>query len=327
MSHIEIGAVNMLLCDASVDSSGKFNVGIARMDIELKQLAWRYKQRNWPHTANEGNAVGKTSASFNVSIDMSKDQDHLFDFKMNQIDVSLGAKHHKWLMGALMKLTKLARPIVSAVVHHEAKKVLDKSLGTIRAQGGCVFLQGALKKVDFVKFQFTSYEPTKVHIPVVGDVYVSVNSTYVHQPTSMLCEHVAFNGQILTAHIKNVPFDAGFKWSYRKQGSSFWHNQGTGVTNVVGATLVHIDLLKPTATVIKVDLPVLKLHIDAESDAWLYHALTSTMTPLIRESLQLFGGKVMAHEISKCLEDPTCPQLKPKAPHTALPLASATMLV
>merc|ERR1719150_3449458 len=147
---------------------------------------------------------------------MSKQQDHLFMFKLDQIDVALGAKHHSWLMTALVKLAKFTRPLVNAVVHREAEKVLDKSLGIIRAQGGCVFLQNMLKELDFVRFEFTSYEPTKVHVPVVGEVDVSVNSTYVHQPTSMQCEHVAFNGKILTAHIKHVPFDAGFRWAYRK---------------------------------------------------------------------------------------------------------------
>lgn len=143
---------------------------------------------------------------------------------------------------------------------------------------------------------------------------MSVNSTYVHQPTSMQCEHVGFDGQALTAHIENVPFDADFIWSYRKPGSSFWHNQGTGSTGVVAGTLLHIDLLKPTATVLKIDLPVLKVHLAAESDAWMYNALTGAMVPLIREALQVFGGRLMAHKIEQCLADPACPRSNPKAP-------------
>merc|ERR1711948_190952 len=121
----------------------------------------------------------------------------------------------------------------------------------------------------------------------------SINSTYITQPTSMQCEHVGFDGQRLTAHIENVPFDAGFNWAYRKQGSSFWRNQGTGVAKVVAGALVNIDLLQPTATELKIDVPVLKLQLAAVSDAWLYKALTGVMAPLVRESLQTFGGKVM----------------------------------
>jgi len=327
VSHLEIASVKMMACGASVDANGLFNVGFQRMAVELKQLEWRYKQHSWPHTADHGVAAGNTSVSFNVSIDMNRDQDHFFEFHLDEIDVTLGAEHHTWLTPALVKAVHFARPLVNSVLQHELNEVIGQSLDIVRKRGGCAFLQDMLQEIDLLKLEFTSYEPTKVYVPVVGNLSVSINSTYVRQPTSMKCEHVGFDGQRLTAHIENVSFDAGFNWAYRKPGSSFWQNQGTGVTNAVVGTLVHIDLLQPTATELKIDLPVLKLQLAAESDAWLYKALTWAMVPLVRESLQLFGGKFMTYEIRKCLEDPTCPKLNSKTSYKALPAESVSIVV
>merc|ERR1711977_656532 len=97
--------------------------------------------------------------------------------------------------------------------------------------------------------------------------------------------------------------------------------------NAVVGTLVHIDLLQPTATELKIDLPVLELQLAAESDAWLYKALTGVMVPLVRESLQLFGGSFMTYEIKKCIEDPTCPKLNSKTSDKALPAQSMSIVV
>merc|ERR1712039_752248 len=228
---------------------------------------------------------------------------------------TLGAEHHTWLTPALEKAVHFAQPLVSTVLQHELSGVIDRSLDVIRGQGGCAFLRDMLQEVDLAKLEFVSYEPMRMPVPVLGSLDFSINSTYVTQPTSMQCEHVGFEGQKLTAHIENVPFDAGFDWAYRKPGSSFWRNQGTGVTSVVVGAFVHIDL------------PVLKLQLAAESDAWLYKALTGAMVPLVRESLQLFGGKVIGYEIKKCLEDPTCPKLDSKTSSQTLPAESVSILV
>jgi len=309
-SHLEIGAVRLVSCGASVDEAGRFSVGISQLDVELKQLEWQYSQRSFPHAADEGVASANTSISFNVSIDMATDDHEVFGFKLGQIDLHLGAKHHTWLSAALEKLTKFTRPLLSVAVEHAARKSLDESLAVVRKQGGCAFLQGSLADLDLVKLQFTSYEPIETHVPLVGDVNVSVNSTYIKPPTSMHCEHVGFNGSLVTARVEEVPFSAGFAWAYQKPGSSFWHNQGTGMTDVVAGTLLHIDLLKPSETRIQVELPTLKVELQADADAWLYNALTDVMVPLLRGSLQLFGGELLAHHVSKCLADPKCPHLR-----------------
>merc|ERR1711963_176624 len=85
---------------------------------------------------------------------------------------------------------------------------------------------------------------------------------------------------------------------------------GNGSTEVVAGTLLHIDLLKSSETRIKVELPTLKLELQAAADAWMYKALTHVMVPLVRESLQLFGGRILAHHVAKCLADPKCPHLR-----------------
>lgn len=328
VSHLEIAAAKISVCGASVDANGVFNVGLESMAIEFNQLEWRYAQRNWPHMEDYGIASGSSSLSFNVSIDMNKSQDRLFEFHLDKLEITLGSKQHPWLTPALEKVMHLTTPVVSAVLQHEMRKVIAQSLDIVRKQGSCAFLGDMLHEIDLAKFEFTSYEPMKVHVPVMGDLSFSINSTYVRQPTSMQCENFGFDGQRLTAHIENVPFDAGFNWAYCKPGSSFWHNQGTGVANVVVGAFVHIDLLQPTATELKIDLPVLKLQLAAKSDAWLYKALTKAMVPLVKESLQLFGGEFMSHEIKKCLEDPTCPRLNSTKPSSAiLPRQSVSIVV
>jgi hypothetical protein len=311
INRLELTSVKMVSCDAYVDKSGVFDVKMSRLDIGLGSLGWKYAQRNWPHTSDNGNATGKVDVSFHVGIDMTKEDDQLVQFRLGEIDISLGAQHHSWLTSALMKLVKFLRPLVSEVVQLAAKKVMHDSLAVVREHGGCAFLGDVLKQVRFVNFGFTSWEPIRVHVPVIGDVDISVNSTHIGQPTSMDCHHVAFNGERLAAHIENVPFDAGFNWAYRKVGSSFWHNSGSGKAAVVAGTMVNIDLITPKSTSLKIDVPSLKLDLHADADAWLYKALTFAMVPLVRHSLNLFGGKFLTYELKKCLEDPSCPHLGP----------------
>jgi hypothetical protein len=326
-SHLEIEAVKLVDCGASVDESGRFTLGISHMDVGLKQLEWQYAQRSFPHAADQGVARANTSISFDVSIDMATDSHEVFGLNIGKMDLQLGAQHHKWLSAALEKLTKFMRPLLSVAVEHATRKALRESLAIVRKQGGCAFLQGSLADLDLAKLQFTSYEPFKTHVPMVGDVNISVNSTYIKPPTSMHCEHVGFNGSMLTASVEEVPFSAGFQWAYQKPGSSFWHNQGTGSTAVVAGTLLHIDLLKPGDTRIKMELPTLNLELQADADAWMYKALTHVMVPLLRDSLQLFGGKLVAHHVAKCLADPKCPHLRGEESATEEPPVNSSMLL
>jgi len=313
-SHLEIGGVRLAGCGASVDDAGHFRVAVPQLDVELKELAWRYAQRAWPHTEDFGVASGNTSVSFNVSINMDEERHEVFGLKLGKVEVLLGAKRHSWLSAALSKLTSFLRPVLSMAVAHAARESLDRSLAIVHKQGGCAFLQGSLAELGLAKLQFTSDEPLKAHVPLVGDVEISVNSTDIEPPTTMRCEHVGFNGSLLTARVEDVPMGAGFRWAYQKPNSSFWHNQGTGSAKVVAGTLLHIDVLQPSETRIEVELPTLKLELQADADAWMYRALTDVMGPLVRESLQLFGGKLLTHHVERCLEDPTCPHLAAEPP-------------
>merc|ERR1711862_106668 len=198
----------------------------------------------------------------------------------------------------------------------------------IYTKGACAFTDGLLQGLANVDIEFTSNEPSVVHVPILGDVGVSVNTTKVYPPTNMTCHSMGFNGTSLTANLEDLPVAADFVWSYHKNNSEFWQNAGTGSFSAVAGTILDIDLLTPTNTKIKVELPKLSAHLHADSAAWMYDALTFVMTPVIRESLQLFGGKVLSSYIEKCLEDPTCPQLKPEKvlalPSTSAPAAITT---
>jgi len=316
VNHLKIAKVQLVGCAASVDEKGLFNVGVTRMDLELGSLVWKYLQTSYPHMADNGNATGTTSISFNMSIDTNTAEQHVFSMKIGNIDFALHATHHKILTPALMKLTELLRPLISEAVRYEADKSLKSTLAIIAKDGGCGFLSDVLKGFNMSKLQFTSDKPHTTHVPVVGQVEISVNSSYVTQPTGMQCKHIGYTGNSLVVHIENVPFDAGFVWSYLKKGSSFWHNKGTGAVKVVAGTFIHIDMLKPKQTDLSVDLPVLKVDIKADADAWMYDALSGALFPLVRESLQHFGGGLLTRYIRKCLADPTCPHLHP---HVASP--------
>jgi len=310
VSHLEIGAVRVVSCGASVDEKGQFNVGVSQLDVELKQLQWRYTQGSFPHAADEGMATANTTASFNVTIDMAAGRHNVLKLRLGQIGLHLGAKHHSWLSAAIDKLTNFMVPLVSEAVHLAAKAALDESTALIHKEGACAFVNDALASGDLVKLRFTSYEPIETHIPVVGDVNISVNSTAVTPPTSMRCEQLAFNGTVLSARIEDVSFGASFVWGYQKLHSTFWHNEGTGSANIVAGASLHIDLMKPSGTSMKVKLPTLQLKLHADADDWMYGALSSVMSPLVRESAQLLGGHLLAHFIARCIADPSCPKLK-----------------
>jgi hypothetical protein len=232
--------------------------------------------------------------------------------KIEALEVHLGAQHHRWLTGALEKLANFLRPLVSQVVHLTAQEALNGVMSDIYKEGACAFATGALQDLDLARFQFTSYDPFKIHVPAIGDVNISVNSTSVVPPPSMQCQKMSFNGTALAAHIEDVAFSTSFVWAYQKPGSFFWHNNGSGSVAVVAGSVLEVDTLQPSKTKIRMDLPTLKVQLHADSDAWMYDALTATLTPLIREAMQLFGGRVLAHFVARCLADPSCPRVRPE---------------
>lgn len=328
ISHLEIAAANIVKCSVSVDEHGSLNVGVTQLVVDMKDLHWTYSEQSWPHVADNGKASANTTLAFNVTIDMVNEKHHIFALSIGELHVQLDAQHHPWLTAALEKLTNFVTPLVSKVVQLAAGEALDESLAGIYQHGACAFISDALKDLEWVNLQFTSYEPFTQHVPVIGDVNFSVNSTSISPPTSMECSKLGFNGTAMTAHIERVPFNVDFVWAYAKSGSSFWHNKGNGSAAVVGGALLYIDVIEPSKTTIKVDLPELNVQLKADSDAWMYKALSKVVGPLVRGSLQLFGGRVLAHYITKCLEDPTCPHVKPTTlEHAASALDSETVVV
>lgn len=312
VSHLEIDAVRVIGCEASVDHHGHFNVAVTQLGMDLKELQWQYAERRFPHLKDNGRATANTSLSFNVTFDMTQEQHEVLGIHIGALKVHLGAQRHTWLTGALEKTVNLMRPLVSQVVHVSAQHALSGAMSRVYKEGACAFASGALKDLGMEQFRFTSYEPFKIHVPLIGDVNVSVNSTSITPPTSMQCHKLSFNGTALAAQIEDVAFNASFVWAYQKPGSAFWHNKGNGSVAVVAGASLAVDTLQPSATRIHADLPVLKVRLAPESDAWMYNAVEASMTPLIREAAQLFGGRLLAHFVAKCLADPNCPRMRPE---------------
>lgn len=304
----EFGSLTIQDCAVSLTSDGLFNIALVPLDLQFKQFDWQYEMLRWPHFADSGHGAGSISTAFNITVDMQKEEVTLAHMELDFFNVDMGATRHTWLTSLLMNGVNMMRPLVSAVLGQVFTLVLKDTVAFIKTQGGCAFMDGILAKADLTTITYTSEVPVSVQVPLVGNVDISVNSTYVRQPKSMDCKHVGFSGSTLEAHIENIPFSTGFNWAYRKPGSFFWHNRGTGSADVVAGSSVHINVLKPEETAVQIALPALYLNIDAESNHWLYGALTYVMVPLVRESLQLLGGKFAAYEIKQCLADPLCPR-------------------
>jgi len=292
----------------SVTPEGLFNVALVPLELKFQQFAWQYEMERWPHFADAGEGSGSMTSAFNVTIDMQKEEVKLAHLELDFINMDLGANAHPWLTKTLMSGISMMRPVISAVLGKAFPIALADTLKYIKTNGGCTFLENVLSKAKFAELSFTSLVPAKLHVPAIGDVDVSVNSTYVNQPTKMNCRSIGFNGASLEADIEDVPFSAGFNWAYGKQGSWIWHNHGSSSVDVVAGAAVHINVLHPEETAVAIKMPALYLHIEAESNNWLYGALSHVMGPLIRESLQLFGGKIAEYEIKKCIADPQCPR-------------------
>lgn len=308
-TRVEVGAVRVTHCTASADDQGRFTLGIGELGLELRRVDWQFVQRMWPRLVDGGRAIANATVSFDVLVDMEHDVRDLFALNISQIDVSLRPQNKTWIANSMEKWAGFRRPLVSATFERLAKKALDNSLAIIRKQGGCAFLEHALEWLDMVKFGFISYEPFPTHVPLLGDVNISVNSTSITPPIWMDCQHVAFNGTTLTARIEGAAFSASFTWAYQKVGYPLWLNQGSALANIMAGTELHIDLMKPKETQIHIDVPTLNLRLHADADNWMYQALDAVMVPLVREALQLFSGRVLSRQIAKCLADPSCPNL------------------
>jgi len=311
VSHMAIDNVDVVDCDASVTDQGTFTVEIKKLALSLKELDWKYSQGRWPHVSDYGRATADTSFSFTIGIDMKTEQHNMLDMKLNQLDMHLGAQEHTWITKIIEKTTNFMTPAVSKVVELVARKTLNDVMGEIYKEGACAFVQGALKDLSLVDLSFTTYQPVVVEIPIIGNVSIRVNSTEIKPPTTMTCEKLGFNGTALHAHVKDLPFETKFLWAYQKANSSFWHNNGNGSASIVAGTMLDVDIMKPSQTKIAVLLPTLNIKLDAASDDWMYKAVGEVMPPLVKFSLQEFGGKLLAHYIEKCIEDPTCPHVKP----------------
>merc|ERR1712187_920275 len=110
------------------------------------------------------------------------------------------------------------------VLQHETRVHVHNAMQTIRSQGGCSLLNDGLHLLNPVTLQFETKEPITEHVPLIGYVDTTVNSTSIDLPKSMKCVRAEFNGTVISFHIADFSLGADFTWSYSKQGSQFWHN-------------------------------------------------------------------------------------------------------
>jgi len=309
VSHMTIESVATEACSVTIDDAGLFRVSLKGLSMDLEELQWSYSKQRWPYLDDQGSASARTSLDLEVAIDMKQENHHFVSLDLDSLEVQLRAKKHPWFSTAISKVTNFMSGVIRKVAKFAVQKTVDEVLDTIYKDGACAFFTGTLKDLHFIDFTFTSYEPMQVDVPVLGMVEVSANSTSISPPKSMKCKKLAFDGTTLAANIQEVAFDTTFVWAYEKPGSDFFQNQGTGAAAVVAGTELEIDVMKPSATKIDVSLPELSIKLHSDSLPWMYSALTSVLSPLMKSSLQLFGGKVLAHYIQKCLEDPLCPKV------------------
>merc|ERR1712187_17183 len=280
-----------------------FTVEVPNVKIEILSLGWSIARDWWPHFPQDGTQTGTVGASFNVSLDMGELQETSLDFRLNELDVDLGATKHQWFFDYLRKLVKLARPVVSLLLQHEMRVQVDSVMQIVRTQGGCTLLKDGLQLLDPLKLHFETKEPITEHVPLVGDIDATVNSTSIDLPKSMKCVRAEFNGTTMTFHIEDFPLGAEITWGYRKQGSDFWHNNGTASVHAKVGISLHVDLQRPDATDVQVGVPELTLQLQSEYDEWMYKMLSKVVSPLVQFTVNHIGSHLANYEIRKVLTE------------------------
>merc|ERR1712187_878586 len=109
------------------------------------------------------------------------------EFKLNELDIDLGATKHKWFFGAFTKLVELARPAVSMLLQHEMRVHVDSAMEIVHTQSGCALLKDGLQLLDPLTLHFETKDPITKHVPLVGDVDTTVKSAIIDLPKSMTC--------------------------------------------------------------------------------------------------------------------------------------------
>jgi len=301
LSDFQLGAVTVVGCDTKVKDH-VFSVEVPSFQAEILSLEWSLSRNYWPHFPQNGSlAPGKLGASFNVSLDLAKVEETSLDLKLNELDVDLGAYQNRWFYSSLTKLIELARPVVSLVLQHETRVHVHDAMQMIRSQGGCSLLKDGLQLLNPVTLQFETKEPITEHVPLVGDVDTSVNSTRIDLPKSMKCMRAEFNGTVISFHIEDFSLGTDFTWSYRKEGSQFWHNNGTGSLHAKVGISFHVDLQQPDATDVQVGMPELTFQLQSEYDAWVYKLLSKVVSPFVKSTVNHIGSYLATYEIKKTL--------------------------
>eukprot|EP00930_Biecheleria_cincta_P013772 TRINITY_DN12119_c0_g1_i1.p1 TRINITY_DN12119_c0_g1~~TRINITY_DN12119_c0_g1_i1.p1 ORF type:complete len:505 (-),score=97.61 TRINITY_DN12119_c0_g1_i1:61-1509(-) len=309
LDSFELGSVMVERCDAHVSKvEDELLVNVSRLRAEVLTLGWATHREQWPHMPENGTIQnGTLGASFNISLDLAKEEETSLDFSLDQIDINLGIDGRQWVSDNMAKLLKLARPVVSKGLQLAARVEIGKALEIVRTQGGCALLQQGLGLLAPVSLHFESQEPLKYHVPLVGNVLTTINSTSIELPKSMTCMRAEFNGTAIDFHIDDFEFGATFDWAYRKENSTFWHNNGTSRVHSKIGIVLKVDLENPDATDARVALPVMDFNLTSEYEPWFYSNLPKIVSPFIREAVNVLGSHFATYEIKKVLKEQFIP--------------------
>lgn len=304
-------------CSAT-GGNGAFDLDAA-FTVNLTEIAFEYSGSAWPHIHNVGSADGQMSFDANISFDV-KSSSSQFDFRLAKpLDIHLHQEKHDWVTDAISHVIKMEQSKIADKVTEAGRKALQKQVIVARDQGACALLE-PLHTLPVNEAEVALKTPPKpVHLPTVGMVNVSLNSTKFYPVQTFGCQHMGFDGRTLDTKLDEAIF-FGFNWT---AASKKVHNSGTGVAHVNASVHLKVDLVSG-ASKVYIDLPGFDIHLDAAKHDWLYHALLDVAVPSAREGIEHYGSRKLSAALSKCLEDPACPApARPSQPLLARAAARA----
>jgi len=336
-----IGDLNITLTRVSAAASldgcsaaggnGVFDLDTA-LTVNLTHVDFEYRGTAWPHVHDTGSAEAEMVFNQNISFDVNSGESQ-FAFKLlKPLKISLHQTRNDWVTEAIAHMLSKKQTEIAEKVTAAGRAALARQVKTARDRGACALLEPIMHLPIGQAEVALRTPPEPVHVPVVGMVNVSVNSTEFYPVETFACRHLGFDGRTLDTELdETVAFDFNWTAQYTKE-----RNNGTGRAHVNATVSLRVDLVTGVSKV-RLGLPALDLKLDAARHTWLYHALVDVASPALRHGLETFGSRRASAALSKCLADPACPHvaerprpllakaaLRPPAePVTALAIASS----
>eukprot|EP00928_Gymnodinium_smaydae_P032829 TRINITY_DN23682_c0_g1_i1.p1 TRINITY_DN23682_c0_g1~~TRINITY_DN23682_c0_g1_i1.p1 ORF type:complete len:413 (+),score=82.45 TRINITY_DN23682_c0_g1_i1:184-1422(+) len=306
---LSFGSIRADDCDSSAQS-GLIQIDVKDIHMELKSFRFSYKQQNWPHEANAANASGHVTSSFGTELDISNLAEKSLAFQISELNVKLAADADKWMYEAAAWLADHAKTAIAEIVQRELANTITATLKKVKAEGACAVARELQRDGRGIDVRLVPVEPIKQHFPTLGylELYVNVtNLRFVGGDLS--CGPMAFDGSNVEVSLSEIPIAAEFDWRYKATENNswgrFWHNDGFGSFQVQAGCDAKVDLRDPSGADIAVHLPDLDLTIHATYDDKMYRAINAVLRPLVRKSIEAFGGRLIRKEL-ECMADPAC---------------------